>query len=416
MIIPEIENFVNAFLLIIIIWILTFHILHLMRKVNTTFLYVHFGMLMTLVFIPVSSMFADNFPGSPLFSLILHLNVFFIGTFLLVEWQYVSGHQGLIHCTLTRRERDESLRRILSLILAAVIGGFLALSEHEGTRFVYLLVLLFLLIDSLVISRRKIRRDRILKISGPECTKEPEITHEPAITVRNSPKAGKPSAVQGPVELGMLEILMNGVFAFTMTLIVKNIPLPRVTDSQNIELMARFFIRIAIDTIEFIVVFIILALFWLLAFQLLRWMKTVDMTFVYLALAELLVIVFIPITSSLFTFFSEQTHISVVFTFNVLICGLILIIQWYHLRAETNLLHEEAAEEIKMAGRVSWDDAIISAIKNREKKDSFIGIRSSLFILPVASLFWLFLNIYGMPFSLAPALMGVCYLIFRSRA
>jgi uncharacterized membrane protein len=192
--------------------------------------------------------------------------------------------------------------------------------------------------------------------------------------------------------MDMLEFLVNGVFAVTMTLIVKNIPLPKVSDGQNIELIVKFFFTIFFETMEFILVFIILAFFWLLAFQLLRWMRAVDLTFIYLELFELLLIVFIPVTSRLFTFFGDDAHISTVYGLNLVFCGLIFIIQWFYLSRRTELLNEEASLTLKNAPRHFFFGGRIHIRSSEGKKRSFIEIRNRLFILPVASSLWVVLN------------------------
>jgi uncharacterized membrane protein len=417
-VVPELENYTNAFLLIAIIWILTFHILHRIKKVNHTFLYLHFCMLMTLVFIPVSSMLADNFPYEPMFSLLLHLNVFCTGMFLFWEWRYVSGNGGLTHGIMTGREKGESLRRILYLIAAAFTGACLAYSDYNGTRFVYLLVLLVLLTDFLILSGRAKKQDQFLKRTGTvqagagvrsdETGGNPGV-HSLPVTV----KTGSPSH-QEPVELGMLEILVNGVFGFILTLIVKNIPLPKVTDVQNMDFMFRFFIRILTDAVEFVLVFVILILIWLLLFQMFRWMKSLDLFFVCLTLAEMLIISFIPITSSLFTFFADQPHIVTFFCLNILLSTLILLCQWYHLSRSPELLQEEADQELKKDGLRTWPAAFIAAIWEGRKNFSFVETRNRMVILPAGLFLWLILDLGAVPLSFAPAFVSLCYLIFRS--
>ena len=61
----------------------------------------------------------------------------------------------------------------------------------------------------------------------------------------------------GFVDRDMIEILMNGVFSFTMTLIVKNIPLPTVADIANPDIIVNFFERTMYDGISFIFTFLI---------------------------------------------------------------------------------------------------------------------------------------------------------------
>jgi len=415
MITPEAFNFVNAFLVIAIIWILTFHILHRIRRLNHGFLFLHFGMLMTLVFIPVSSLLADDFPKEPIFSLILHLNILLISSFLLMEWKSVCYHETLLHHYIGEIEIRKTYIRLFFLIGASLIGVILTLYDWEQTRFIYILVLLILFFESVLSDRERWRRKHELREIG---TLEKEGLPEdrpviPAGHLLPDDHTTGTNDYQGPVGMDMLEILMNGVFAFTMTLIVKNITLPRVSDGQNIDLIVDFFFKIFFDTIEFVLVFIILAFFWVLTFQLLRWMRAVDLTFVYLELFLLLHIVFIPVTSSLFTFFGDETHISILYSLNILFCGLILIIQWYYVSRRTDLLNEEAAFRIKCAPIHLFLRGYIQIRTNEGRDQSILRIRNHLFILPIVSIIWLVFSLIDMGYLLVPVLIGVCYLVFK---
>jgi uncharacterized membrane protein len=407
--IPEAGNFINAFLIIAIIWILTFHIFHLITKITFKFLFIHFGLLMSLVFIPVSSMLADDFPKEPIFSLLLHLNIIVICLFLLVQWQYISGQNRLLHHTITREEREESFLRILILTGSAFIGGYLAISDIEGTRFVYLLVPIFLLIESTVTDGKKSKRAYQETSQNRPFTIQKSQSFTPSTCTE-----GSTDPARGPVGLDMLETLINGVFAFTMTLIVKNIPLPKTTDAHNIELMIRFCMQITFDAIEFILVFIIIAFFWMFTFQILRWMKKTDMRFVYLTFFELLLIAFIPITSRLVTFFNDQTNISAAFGINIILCSLILIIEWYYISKRTTLLNDEASDMIKNAQSYSFLGNRISIKYDKKRKGPFFALRNRLLILPVASFIWIIVNTGDLHYALIPILIGVCYLISRS--
>lgn len=407
-ILPEVFNFMNAFLVIAIIWVLSFHILHLIRRVNHTFLFLHFGMLITLVFIPVTSMFADNFPTITIFSLILHLNILVIGSFLFMEWRYVCVHGSLIHLHISGKGEKETYLRIFFLMGASVIGSILTFYDVEQTRFIYILVILILFIDSVVTDRtRGIEDPDSDDLSGAGISESPAYLSQTGRVV-------KTSQYRGPVGMDMLEILMNGVFGFTMTLIVKNIILPKASDGQNVELIVGFFIRTFFDTLEFILVFIILAIFWVLAFQLLRWMRAVDLTFVYLELFELLLIVFIPVTSSLLTLFWDQSHVSTIYALNIIFCGFVLIIQWYYVSRRSGLMNEEATLTIRNAPRRSYLGGRIRIRSGEGRVQSFIEIRNRLFILPVTFLVWLVLNLFEVTFAIIPAAMGVCYLLYRS--
>lgn len=408
---PEICNFINVYLTVAIIWILTFHTIHLIRKVNTHYLYLHFGMLMTLVFIPVSSFLADGFPSVPLFSLVLHINILILSFLLLLQWHYVSGTGNLIFNDISRGEIKNTQRRILILMIIACIGALLAWGDMEKTRFLYLAALGLLCFDSVIPDWEEWKKKKGCEGSDVTDNIQGSGAH---FNHRLSPvsQGTEENSFRGHVGLDMLEILMNGVFAFSMTLIVKNIPLPKITDVQSLDLIFMFLTRIMFDSIEFVLAFIILALFWILSFQIIRWMRMTDLSFVYLVLSELLFIVFIPVTSSLFTLYSDQAHSSVLFSLNIILCGLILIMQWYYLSRrgellikEIDLCHSDTGSAIK-----SW----IQFAKGTGTQNPIINLKNRLFILPVTCVLWLFMNLLNIGFSILPALLGVCLLIVRT--
>lgn len=408
---PEIFNFTNAYLLIAIIWILTFHIIHQVRKVSHKFLYIHFGMLMTLVFIPVSSLLADNFPEESLFSLFLHVNVILISVFLFAEWYYITRRDDLIYEKITDQERSITSRRIGVLTGTAVFGSILTLFDREGTRFLYIIVLIILCIDSIVVDNKSQKAERkagIIQILPDSI----DSTYSKSTTERSALVTAYKDQFRGPVGIDMLEILMNGVFAFSMTLIVKNIPLPRMTDAQNIEVFINFIFRVFLDAIEFIIVFIILAVIWMLSFEIMRKLRVVDLTFVYLVLIELFFIVFIPVTSGLLNVFSDENQISSIYGLNIIILGLILIIQLQYMTRRADLIssdnqrENEKIKDIKISifeRKVSLT-RIITIIQNSQ---SVQNLNMRLCIIPIAFTIWMILDLQGIWFSPISAITGI---------
>lgn len=403
LLLPEITNFLNAFLLVAVLWILTFHIIHLTRRVNHSFLYLHLGMLMPLVLIPVTSMLADDFPADPIFSLILHLNVLVIVFFLIGEWWYVSGHEGIRDGKVTHRDIKRTNRGILILSIAAIGGSLLAHHGATDTRFVYLFVLLIIFIDSMITDKAGKRREA----GHPSCILGRKGENLPF--ARPSGDTG----YRGPVGIDMLETLVNGVFAFTMTLIVKNIPLPTTATIQDTGLFVRFFIRVFVDTIEFMIVFIILAFLWILSFQILRWIRTVDLTFVCLVFFELLCIVFIPVTSTLFTFYSDYWYTSVLFGLNIFMCSIILVIQWRYLNIRSCLLEPGMIiPGISKKGTTIHERIRIFRREWKDNPRKTIQIR--LLIFPASTIVWFVLTFVLPDLAMVPIIGGIILMFYIS--
>ena len=121
------------------------------------------------------------------------------------------------------------------------------------------------------------------------------------MTTNGTPPAGEcpgVEMVEGFVPHDMLEILVNGVFAFAMTLIVKNnIPLPTTVPTEDIAFLVRYLGTVVNEGIVFLFTFMILAVFYILFFEMMRHTRVVDRVVVLLTFGFILSILFIPLTS-----------------------------------------------------------------------------------------------------------------------
>ena len=143
----------------------------------------------------------------------------------------------------------------------------------------------------------------------------------------------------GPVPQDMFEILVNGVFAFIMTLIVKNnFPLPHNIATDDLPFLIEYIDQVTNDGIVFIFTFILMAVFYILFFEMLRAMRVLDRGFVYLSFVWLLSLVFVPLTSLLWTYSDVPVPYGVLFHANVLLSGLLMILLWRHASVGNRLL------------------------------------------------------------------------------
>lgn len=151
---------------------------------------------------------------------------------------------------------------------------------------------------------------------------------------------------KGPVPQDMLEILMNGIFAFAMTLIVKNnIPLPSGNVSEDIYFFIEFFLSIFFDGFSFIFTFILLAIFYILAFEIMRHCVFVDRFCVYLIFGFLLTIIFIPLSSLLWSISDVPIPYGILFHANILISGLTLLCLWVHIFKSPGIIRKSTTKE-----------------------------------------------------------------------
>ncbi len=158
---------------------------------------------------------------------------------------------------------------------------------------------------------------------------------------------------KGAVPRDMFEIMINGVFAFVMTLIVKNnIPLPSAISADDLAFIAIYVPQIINESINFIFTFSILAVFYILFFEMMRCIRVLDRYFMTISFGFILSVVFIPLTSLLWTFSDIPWPYGVMFHINVLCCGLIMYVLWKYASANKRLLQPGVSN--KLAKNISW--------------------------------------------------------------
>ena len=147
-----------------------------------------------------------------------------------------------------------------------------------------------------------------------------------------------------PINKVNLERLTNGIYAFTMTLMVRNIQTPLSGTITNDLTLAKYLVSIILSITDFIGAFIILGMFWLFYFQMFHRMKTFDYRFLYLHLLSLMVVVFVPFTQSFAAQSETVPSANILFQLNYLVLAILLPWAWYHARSHPELLAPELTE------------------------------------------------------------------------
>jgi len=148
------------------------------------------------------------------------------------------------------------------------------------------------------------------------------------------------SILAGIVPKDMFEILVNGVFAFAMTLVVKNNIqlLSGIPDNKGV-FFATYIGNIINDGLMFIFLFIILAIFYICFFEMMRYTRIIDHITIGYAFMFLLSILFIPLSSLLYALSVRPLPYGVIFHVNILIAGIMLFLLWRtHLSRVPSLL------------------------------------------------------------------------------
>lgn len=150
--------------------------------------------------------------------------------------------------------------------------------------------------------------------------------------------------ISEPINKVNLERITNGIFGFTMTLLARDI----VTPDQYAKVTAITFDKFLSETLlsisDFVGVFILLAMFWMLFFQMFHRMKTYDYHFLHIHMLALMAIVLIPFSAAFSELTDEYTFNDYFFQINYFMLGIILAYLWYYARSKPELLNPEISE------------------------------------------------------------------------
>jgi len=145
-------------------------------------------------------------------------------------------------------------------------------------------------------------------------------------------------AINEPISKVNLERITNGIFAFTMTLLARNILMPDAGSITNMATFNTFFDKSILTVIDFVGIFILLAMFWMLFFQMFHRMKTYDYHFLHVHMLALMAIVMLPFTSAFTALSQNFPFADLFFQCNYLMLGLILAYLWHYARSRPELL------------------------------------------------------------------------------
>jgi uncharacterized membrane protein len=144
-----------------------------------------------------------------------------------------------------------------------------------------------------------------------------------------------------PISKVNLERITNGIYAFTMTLMIRNIQTPLPGSITNDISLDNYIGATTLSVVDFIGAFLILGMFWLFYFQIFHRMKTVDSTFIYLHFLSLMFVVFVPFTQSFATQSETVSSANLPFQINYLVLAILLLWAWRHARSHPALLEPE---------------------------------------------------------------------------
>jgi uncharacterized membrane protein len=141
------------------------------------------------------------------------------------------------------------------------------------------------------------------------------------------------------MEKNRMESLTDGIFAFSMTLLVMNLILPSdavitlTSYAALISMLPAFY--------HYIVAFFVLAAFWMGHHEQFSRIHHIDRNFLLLNAMGLFFVTLVPFSTSFIGDYSTDTLATCIFECNLLILGLILACQWYYSSHNHRLISPE---------------------------------------------------------------------------
>jgi uncharacterized membrane protein len=152
---PDILNFLNAFIIIAMLWVVLFNIFNNLQKIDRVYLYLHLITLMMVIFIPVSSHLNVVFPGRSVFPLLFNLNMLVIGVLLFLEWWHISRKPSIQKPGINSTQKRCIGIKMLYIPVTAVIGAVLSTFDLPHTQSVYFITMVAFALTTLYFRNMK---------------------------------------------------------------------------------------------------------------------------------------------------------------------------------------------------------------------------------------------------------------------
>jgi len=152
---PDILSFLNAFIIIAMLWIVLFHIFHQLKKTDRIYLYLHLMTLMMVIFIPVSSHLNVVFPGKSVFPVLFNLNMLIIGILMFLEWFHISRNPEIRSPLISSRQMNCTGIKMIYIPITAVFGVLLSTFDLPYTQAVYFVTMIAFALTSLYSGKKK---------------------------------------------------------------------------------------------------------------------------------------------------------------------------------------------------------------------------------------------------------------------
>jgi uncharacterized membrane protein len=161
---------------------------------------------------------------------------------------------------------------------------------------------------------------------------------------------GQIEGLEYHISKNRLETLVDGIFAFAMTLLVLGINPPRPPDSQATAVLPDMIASLIPEVFLFIIAFLVLALFWLAHHRHFHFVSRIDPPLLWINILILIAIVFMPFSTDIAGDYPAVMDAVLLFHANMFIVGLLFSIQWRYICRHGHLCEPVPDEAIMCRG------------------------------------------------------------------
>lgn len=179
--------------------------------------------------------------------------------------------------------------------------------------------------------------------------------------------------------------LSDGIFAFSMTILVTTIAVPRSVAGISTASLDVTIVNFFPELIHYFLSFLLLAIFWWSHHERYHHIKYVDRILVLLTMSCLVFVALLPFSTDLIGNFPSNPHVAIIFELNLLLIGLLTYSQWLYTSND------------QVLGSTLSDELFISSHRNRVlifPVLSLIAIILALFNFSYSQLVYLFIPFY----------------------
>jgi len=151
-----------------------------------------------------------------------------------------------------------------------------------------------------------------------------------------------------PLSTSRIEALTDGIFAFAMTLLVLTLTLPDATQTRLD--LSQLLIAQWPKFFNYALSFLLLAVFWVVDHRQFHYIRRTDNRHLWINIGILMFVALIPFTTDVVGDYNNQTLAEILFSGNLLILGLLFLLNWWYACWHHRLVAPNLDREIIVRG------------------------------------------------------------------